>query len=580
MPGSADFIQRAIHGLEAGGAAAWIKRLLIAVVILAVALFYLLHEFRGLAAAQGMDQAQIARELIRGHGWATKFARPLAAGQLQRDGKDVATQIWIDTYNAPLPPLVDALALWPVRNHLTMTPRDIVYAGDKAIAALSILLFIGSVAVLFVIARRLFDRDLALLSCGLILVCDTIWQYSLSGLPQMLLLLLFNLTIYVLVRAIEAQAADRSVGLWLALAGVGFGLLALTHALTIWIFLAALIFCAIHFRPRGWAAVLVLVPFVVLYTPWLIRNYLVCGNPGGAAIYAFFDNIGMSETAHMRHLAIDYNGLSIGFWRAKITGNLFEQIGRIFHSFGWSVVALFFFATVLHPFRRVETAATRWLILAMWAGATIGMAVYGVTEEQGVAANQFDLLFIPIMTAFGLAYLLVQWNRFGIEYRAARVGFLALLFLFCGAQLILNLLPPYGRSSLHWPPYVPPYIGVIGEWMQPNEITATDMPWAVAWYADRKAVWLPESVRAYTDYNDYSLFGGPINAIYLTPISGSQNTLRDILKGDYRDWATVILRTVDLSKFPLKWATLLGLENECVFFSDHDRQRISTNNEP
>ena len=576
MPGSADFIQRTIHTLEAGGAAAWVRRALVALAILGLALFYLFHEFRGLAAAQGMDQAQIGREILRGHGWATQFARPLAAGQLQSHGKNVAQKIWTDTYNAPLPPLVDAIALLPVHAHLKMTPRDIIYTGDKAIAALAILLFIASVGVLFLIARRLFDLRLALLSCGLVLVCDTIWQYALSGLPQMLLLLLFNLTIYLLVRAIEAQAGGRSVGVWLALAGVGFGLLALTHALTIWIFLPAVLFCAVHFRPRVWAAVLVLVPFVVVYTPWLIRNYLVCGNPGGAAIFAFFDGIGMSEAAHMRHLAIDTSGLSVGFWRARLTGNLIDQGGKILHYLGWSVVALFFFAAVLHPFRRVATASTRWLVLAMWAGATFGMALYGVTEEQGVAANQFHLLFIPIMTCFGLAFLLVQWNRLEIPHRLARIGFLVLLFLICGSQTILNLLPPYSRSSLHWPPYVPPYIAVIGDWMQPNELTATDMPWAVAWYADRKAVWLPETIRAYTEFNDYNLFGGRINAIYLTPISGSQNTLRDILKGEYRDWAPVILRSVDLQKFPLKWATLLGLENECVFFSDHDRQKINT----
>ena len=69
------------------------------------------------------------------------------------------------------------------------------------------------------------------------------------------------------------------------------------------------------------------------------------------------------------------------------------------------------------------------------------------------------------------------------------------------------------------------------------------------------------------------MFGAPLNGLYLTPISGSQNTLSDILKGEYRDWASLILRSVDLQKFPLKWARLLGLENECVFFSDHDREK-------
>jgi hypothetical protein len=111
--------------------------------------------------------------------------------------------------------------------------------------------------------------------------------------------------------------------------------------------------------------------------------------------------------------------------------------------------------------------------------------------------------------------------------------------------------------------------------MKPEEITASDMPWAIAWYADRRSIWLPDTVRAFTEFHDYGVFGAPVNGLYLTPISGSQNKLGDILKGEYKDWAAVILRSVDLQRFPLKWATLLGLENECVFFSDHDRQRIA-----
>ena len=106
MPGSADAIQGAIHALESGGAAVWVRRALVFVLVAGLALFYLLHEFRGLATSQAMDQAQIGRALLHGNGWKTNFARPLAVGQLQRRGRDVAQKIWIDTYNAPLPPLV------------------------------------------------------------------------------------------------------------------------------------------------------------------------------------------------------------------------------------------------------------------------------------------------------------------------------------------------------------------------------------------------------------------------------------------------------------------------------------------
>jgi hypothetical protein len=213
----------------------------------------------------------------------------------------------------------------------------------------------------------------------------------------------------------------------------------------------------------------------------------------------------------------------------------------------------------------------------MWAGAAAGMALYGINEEQGVAANQLHLIFIPLMTCYGLAFLLVQWNRLEIGFRLARIGFITLLFILCALPMILATpwLSPW-KPIVRWPPYVPPSIAVLNGWMKPEEIVASDMPWAIAWYAGRRSLWVPLTMKTFTDFNDYQVLGGPVNGLYLTPISGTQNNLGDILKGEYRDWAPVILRSVNLEKFPLKWATLLGIDNECIFFSDHDRSKASS----
>ena len=574
MPGSADFIQRMVHALEEGGAAVWIRRALAVAVVLAIAVFYLVHEFSGLGTSQAMDQAQIGRNLASGQGWRTDFARPLAAGQLQRAHKNVAQRVWYDTYNAPLPPLVDAFVLRPIKRYWIMKPSNVVYIGDKAIVFASICFFLGSLVILYFTAKRLFDQRLALLATSLVLICDTIWQYSLSGLPQMLMLFLFSATIYVLARAVEAQYRGGAVGIWLGLTGLGFGLLALSHALTIWMFVGALVFSIFFFRPRGWAALIVVGVFLIIYTPWLVRNYVVCGNPMGLAMYAVLDGINHSEAGHMRRVELDLNDAGPGAFRDKIAGNLVSQMDRLLRYLGWSVVAATFFVALLHVFRRPETAAMRWMILSMWLGAVLGMALYGIKEEQGVAANNLHLLFIPIMTCYGLAYLLVQWNRLEIDYRIARLGFITLLFILCGLPMLFTIGLPRSKSGVRWPPYVPPYISVLNAWMDPSEITASDMPWAVAWYADRPSLWLPDTQKEFNEFSDYSTFGGPLNGLYLTPISGSQNTLSDILKGEYRDWSSVISRSVDLQKFPLKWATLLGLDNECVFFSDRNRQLI------
>ena len=571
MPGAADTVQRLVHGLEAGGAAIWFRRGLAVLVVIGLAVFYFMHEFQGLATSQAMDQAQIGRNIARGQLWKTNLVRPRAIGQLQKKGKDVKQKIWYDTYNAPLPPLVDAIALYPVKSKWKMSPFDVTYVGDKMIAIVQILFFIASIVVLFFIARRLFDQRVALLACALVLICDTIWQYSLSGLPQMMLLFFFSLTIYCLLRAIQAQYAGGAVGIWLVLSGVGFGLLALTHALTIWIFAGALLYCVFFFKPRFFAAVIVAIPFFVLYTPWLVRNYLVCGQPGGVAIYAILNGIQQSEAGWMRQINLDLSGISPGYFRDRIISQFTKQIGSIFEYLGWSVVAPLFFASLVHRFKRPETAALRWLILSMWIGAVLGMATYGLEREQGFAANQLHLLFIPIMTCYGLVFLLVLWSRLEINMDLARIGFLALLFVLCGWPMIYTFTLAKKKSPLRWPPYVPPYICALNDWMEPNEITASDMPWAIAWYADRHALWLPDTVAVMSDLNDYRTLGEPINGLYLTPISGAGQELREIERGEYKGWGPIILRSIDPSKFPLPWVTLLGLENECMFFSDHDR---------
>jgi hypothetical protein len=83
---------------------------------------------------------------------------------------------------------------------------------------------------------------------------------------------------------------------------------------------------------------------------------------------------------------------------------------------------------------------------------------------------------------------------------------------------------------------------------------------------------LPESVKAMIDLNDYGTLGSSFLSVYLTPVSGGENKLNDILRGEYSDWSSLILQTADMSKSPFKWGTLeLGYDRECAFLSDHDR---------
>jgi hypothetical protein len=76
-------VQHLVHSIEQGRLAGLIRISLTIVGVGALALAYLFIEFKGLSAADGIDQAQIARELAAGRGFSTKCLRPLAIQQIQ-----------------------------------------------------------------------------------------------------------------------------------------------------------------------------------------------------------------------------------------------------------------------------------------------------------------------------------------------------------------------------------------------------------------------------------------------------------------------------------------------------------------
>ncbi|MDP9290811.1 MAG: glycosyltransferase family 39 protein, partial [Verrucomicrobiota bacterium] len=558
----------AVHELEAGGLAIWIRRAVLIGAAVAIFLMLLLTRFHGLTSGKGMEQAQIARELARGNGFATKMIRPLSIWSLRQHGRSVETGTLVDTYHAPLNPLLNSIFLNLTRGSWAMTTDQLVYPSDRMIAGISMLLLLAAIAINYLTAKRLFDRRLALIGAGLLLVCGTFWQFAQTGLPQMLMLFLFSGCTYMLVRAIEVGAGNRLFWAWIAGCAALFGLLALTHALTIWIFFGALIFVALFFRPRGLAAGVMLAIFLVIYSPWLVRTYHVSGTPFGIAMQSILYQIGGTESLVMRAMSKVAQFSIIGL-RSKILTQSLDQFGRFFSLLGYSVAAPVFFISLLHLFRKPETGAFRWCVLLMWLFALLGMSVFGL-EEKDMSANDLHLLFIPLLTFYGLAFLLVQWSRLEIGARALHLGFLSLIFTVTAVPLAMQILGVNSRR-VEWPPYLPPYIALMGSWFREDEIIVSDMPWAVAWYGDRRSLWLPNEAKDLVNLHDYNGLGAPINGMYLTPISGNQPFISTLVKGEYKDWANLIMRAPLAADFPFQRSVALPMENECILYADHVR---------
>ncbi len=617
---SEDKAQAFVHELEHGRGRWWVTFLL----IVAIAAYQMMTQlfinplnkqgnavpnFRGLDHAKGMEQAVISRELVRGHGFSTLVIKPAAIALVeQKLHSEAAFSDFLksdgptggnipDYFHSPLNPWLNSLALraavfgnerLKVRtdekgavDFWASQKGDYYHPADLMISALSLLFFFASVVMTFLTARRLFDDRLATLVVLLLLLCNRFWEFSATGLPQLLMLFLFSVATHLFLKALEAREGTRPVWPWLSGAGLCFGLLAISHPLGVFLFIGAAIYTTIAFRPYGlWAGVMALIVMLCI-VPWGFHNQKVCGDFWGLGVKARAFQLRGTESQIMRTLTKTDDTIEPTNFLVKIQGQMLAQLDGLYKHLGKIVPAPFFFIALLHFFRRSEARSLRWGIFCMWLFAVLGMALYGFSDYDLLAelqSNDLHLLFIPMMTTYGLAFILVLWSRVETQGReVSRIpmlnnGFQTLLVVSSSISLLATYTSP-PRLPVNFPPYFPPVIRSIGEWYTERDIICSDMPWAVAWYGDRKSLWLPYTLPDFTELNEFR-FNGHINGLLLTPVTGFRGLLSEVGIGEFREWASFIMRDPRVrSGFPLSVPRAFSIANgsHYILYADKDR---------
>src|SRR5258705_2077595 len=82
-------LQESIDKYEMGAGHRTLKFILAFIVMVAVAVCYNLAAFRNLSTPEGMDAAQLARNISEGKGFTTDFIRPLSIYLLERKTRDI-----------------------------------------------------------------------------------------------------------------------------------------------------------------------------------------------------------------------------------------------------------------------------------------------------------------------------------------------------------------------------------------------------------------------------------------------------------------------------------------------------------
>ncbi|MCC6356132.1 MAG: hypothetical protein IT577_19765 [Verrucomicrobiae bacterium] len=565
-------VQDAIFSLEAGRGKRVMQWVSVGIVIMALVLVHMASQFRGLRHERAMDQAQLARNIARGDGFVTSVLRPLELSEkLKRENGGVLRVAAVapgkmeETRQAPLYPLALAGVF-----RLTFQSFDYSlgaaeggggvqhYFPERVIAGFGLLCLLGAAGFLYAVGCSMFDRKAAILAVLFFLGADSVWQLALGGLDACFMMLLLGASVWAWHRALllEEEAAGEGALGWVALGAGLQSLMVLGRYGWWWVVLPTGLLAFLFFRNRGAALGVVIAVWLAVPAAWFLRNMMVAGNPLGTAIWVPLEGTDLFPGDTL------WNFFRPDAGRATLK----KFVGRVLtNSRGWLeaypvasgslVGACFFLVALMHRFRRVRAEGLKWWGVLASAAAVMGGSlgyVAGFTAED--PANML-VVFAPVYALYGAAMLLVVVDRAQLEIVELRRGLLAFAVCLNAAPLVLRILPPQ-EPPVCWPPYLGQVIRLAGGFFEKGEVVATDMPEALAWYADRRALALPRGVKDFNEINDFVL-SGATKGLLFSPETLDGRLFTEVLSGRGREWAAMFLQRRVPELFPLTAMTAL-----------------------
>ena len=602
----AERIQTAIHKLDSDAGTRWVNYLLLIALVLALGVWYDLHCYHNFDSPEAMDAAQVARNLAEGHGFTTECVRPLSIHLLQdhhgaglanlvaTNGTDTAGMYGRhpDLANPPVYPLVLAGLMdltrpdWKVDLHKPFWSdggRFLRYKPEFNIALFNQLLLLVAVCLTFLVAKSVFDVPAARLAAVLMLCSETLWKYSVSGLPTLLLLVIFLGLIWCLASYEAVGNAEKPDDRRRFVLAAAVGALAAAGMLTSysfgWVMLPVVIFFLLFGGPRGKGqALAAFLVWLVVIAPWLVRNFLASGTLFGTAGYAIWEDTYAFPGSHlMQSLNPDLNpahGRALTVIGVKLQTNMRSLLRDAVPQLGGGWVGILFLAGLLLGLRNVTARRLRYFTM-MTLGVFLVVTALGQTGLSAAAPEENPenllVLLMPLAAMFGVAFLLTLMGQMNVPTVQVRYAVIVLVVLLLRAQFILTLLPPK-TPTLAFPPYQPADIQKLSAWMQPDELVMSDIPWAVAWYGDRQCVWT--TLNCDTEFDALHTFIKPVNGLYLSLDTLNGRFITEFLQGGDQNWSYFAYKALVFNhlpdKFPLRKFPAESMSSG-IFVTDHAR---------
>lgn len=495
-------------------------RMLLVLLVTSLCILQLFLTYRGLNNATAMDMAQVARQIARGEGFTTKFIRPIDvwdfSKKAQKQEKDTTVDFdhFQEANHAPVYPYILAAAIKLTgydnfqANRMDETTSNI-YAGDRVISAVSSFFYLLALLLAYMLLYRLFDDAVALTGVAFMGLSDLLLQYALSGLPQPFMMCLLLAAMHCLLSATKTYQEDNAMKtiLWMLGCFVFMSILCLTCYMCIWCFVGLLVFCGFYFRPSGMYSAIGAGVMLMLFVLPAALYLTPTGGLERKILYGMFNGFGSAGAESlMRSASTTAIAFNTSNFFLRLLGYTFTQFNSMYVNMGAIFTVPFFLLAVFNRFKKPAVEACKWAVLAMWLCACLGMALFG--EAKAISEGQLANLFTPYFVAYGTAmvFIILARLQLGTMFNAVRAlviaGMLIIssgLFLFQLPKQLYMGIWTSARGIPHFPPYYPAALNVkLHDITNEKDLVVTDQPWAVAWYADRKALWMPRSLGDYT----------------------------------------------------------------------------------
>jgi hypothetical protein len=602
-----ELIQMLIHKLEVGAGSRYLRVVALVLGVVALGFLYDIRAYRNLAAPEAMDAAQLARNISEGKGYTTLFLRPFSLYLVQNHNQaetpfaltNTVTDFALikaahpDLANPPIYPLMLAglMKVLPFDYNVNLKNAFWTnnggfwrYQPDFFIALFNELLLLVVVVLTFYLAKNLFDSNVAWLAAILTLGCDLLWKFSISGLST-LLLLAFFLGLTMLLLEIERSAresqphAGRLLGLAVA-AGLLVGIGALTRYAFGWTIIPVVMFLLVFSGGKNLAHVLAaLGAFALVLVPWIIRNESVSGTAFGTAGYAVIEGTFVFPRFQLERAI--HPEITQAMWVKPYVQKLFNNLhdlltGDLLKS-GATWAGVLFFTGLFLGFRSTGARRVRYFLLMCLAVFVVAQSL-GRTQLSDLTpeinSENLLVLLVPLVFIFGASFFFTLVDQMDLPLRPLRYTVIAGFVTLCCLPLGFTLWS--AARPIVYPPYYPPEIQQTANWMKPNELMMSDIPWAVAWYGNRQCVW--NTLDAQTDFFAINDYMKPVQGLYLTPLTMDGKFISDWIQTRDFSWGNFIVDAVIKNKIPSGFPlhnSPTGFLPDRMFLTDRERWKVA-----